>query len=133
MFSENKKEKITNNQQNRIVEGTKIEGKINSNGGFRIDGTVEGDITAKGKVVLGPTGKIKGTLTCENADIEGSFTGKLYVRNLLSLKSTAVIQGEVVIEKLSVAPGALFNATCVMGAAVKTLQKNPTTVEEKTA
>lgn len=133
MFSENKKEKPGNTQQNRIVEGTTIEGTIVSDGGFRIDGTVNGDITANGKVVLGTTGKVKGTLTCENADIEGVFNGKLLIKNMLSLKSTAVIQGEVFIGKLTVAPGATFNATCAMGAAVKTLNTNIDSIEEKTA
>ena len=135
MFSENKKKaKSTTSsttQQNRIVQGTKIIGTVVSDGGFRIDGEIEGDVKTQGKVVIGTTGKIKGTLTCENADIEGVFNGKLVVKETLSLRSTATIEGEVFISKLAVEPGATFNATCTMGSGVKTLNTN--SIEEKTA
>ncbi len=135
MFSENKKKaKSTTSsttQQNRIVQGTKITGTVVSDGGFRIDGEIEGDVKTQGKVVIGATGKIKGTLSCENADIEGAFDGKLVVKETLSLRSTATIEGEVFISKLAVEPGATFNATCTMGSGVKTLNTN--SVEEKTA
>jgi len=133
MFSESKKKTTASatTQQNRIVQGTKIVGSVVSDGGFRIDGEIEGDVKTEGKVVIGATGKVKGTLTCANADIEGEFNGKLMVKETLSLKSTATIHGEVFIDKLSVEPGASFNATCTMGAAVKTL--NTKSVEEKTA
>jgi cytoskeletal protein CcmA (bactofilin family) len=135
MFSENKKKvKSTTSSptaQNRIVQGTKIIGTIVSDGGFRIDGEIEGDVKTQGKVVIGVTGKIKGTLTCDNADIEGEFNGKLIVKEILSLRSTATLQGEVYINKLAVEPGANFNATCTMGSGVKTLNTN--SIEEKTA
>ena len=100
--------------QNRINEGTHISGDITSNGFFRIDGFVEGTISTPSKVVLGKNGIVKGNLSCENADIAGSFTGNLTISNLLTLRSSASIKGEVVVGKLSVEPGAIFNATCSM-------------------
>ncbi len=122
MFSDNKKEKTSVNginQQNRIAEGTTIVGSITSEGGFRIDGRVEGDVKTKGKVVVGKSGKIEGSLLCLSADIEGSFKGILTVNGLLSLKSEAKIEGEVIIQKLAVEPGATFNASCSMGNTMK--------------
>jgi cytoskeletal protein CcmA (bactofilin family) len=101
--------------QNRINEGTHITGDIDSKGFFRIDGTIKGNVTTPNKIVIGKKGLIDGTLTCDNAEIEGTFTGNLHVKELLSLKSTAVINGEVKVGKLSVEPGATFNATCAMG------------------
>jgi len=120
MFSEQKKSKkqtsdYTNNQ-NKISEGTKIVGDIISEGGgFRIEGTVEGNVTTKGRVVVAAKGSIIGNLDCENADFEGHFSGKMTVKNTLSLKASAKIEGEVVTGKLAVEPNAVFNATCKMG------------------
>ncbi|MGB0897497.1 MAG: bactofilin family protein [Flavobacteriaceae bacterium] len=135
MFSDQKKKIKTttssSGQQNRIVQGTKIVGTIVSEAGLRIDGEVEGDVTTSGKVVLGETGVLNGTLSCSNADFEGVFKGKLNVKNMLTLRSTSQVEGDVFINKLTVEPGALFNATCSMGAGVKTLNAN--SVEEKTA
>lgn len=100
--------------QNRINEGTKLKGDIESNGFFRIDGTVEGSISKPSKVVLGKSGVVIGKMTCENADIEGRFEGNLEITGTLTLKATARIEGEVVVGKLAVEPGASFNATCRM-------------------
>ncbi len=128
MFSENKKKvKSTTSSptaQNRIVQGTKIVGTVVSDCGFRVDGEIEGDLKTQGKVVLGPTGKIQGTLTCVNADLEGDFKGKLVVTELLSIRSTANLNGEVITGKLAVEPGATFNATCKMGSNNSVANKN---------
>ncbi len=130
MFSDKKDKNITEpgTGQNRINEGTNIKGDIHSKGFFRIDGKIEGNVNTPSKVVLGRTGYIKGTLTCENADIEGKFDGKLDVSGTLSLKSTAHIIGDVVVGKLAVEPGATFNASCAMkGAAGTTAEKTSST------
>ncbi|WP_179334016.1 bactofilin family protein [Winogradskyella costae] len=108
-------------QQNIIAQGTKIVGDIASQGPFRIDGTIEGNVKTSGKIVVGKSGYIKGTLQGENADFEGKFSGKLILSGTLSLKSTAHIEGEVHINKLAVEPGATFNATCSMKGTVKSL------------
>ncbi|WP_299393575.1 polymer-forming cytoskeletal protein [uncultured Gelidibacter sp.] len=130
MFAENKKKKIisdTFNQQNTIAKGTTITGDIISDGDFRIEGTIQGNIKTPGKVVLGKTGLINGTLTAANADIEGKFSGKLMLTDTLSLRSSAFVEGEVEVGKFSVEPGATFNATCSMKGAVKQLDTNNST------
>jgi cytoskeletal protein CcmA (bactofilin family) len=117
MFSDKKEKRIAaepGSAQNRINEGTKLKGDVSSTGFFRIDGTVEGNVKTPSKVVLGKTGVIIGTLICENADIEGKFEGTLQVSGTLSLRSTAVIEGDVTVGKLAVEPGATMNASCVM-------------------
>ena len=115
----------TSTQQNNIAKGTKIVGDIASKGPFRIDGAVEGNVKTTGKVVIGKSGFIKGTLQGENADFEGKFSGKLILSGTLSLKATAHIEGEVHISKLAVEPGATFNATCSMKGTVKALPNEP--------
>lgn len=115
MFSDKKPSSMEpTNSQNRINEGTQLKGDIVSTGFFRIDGSIEGNISKPSKVVLGKTGSIKGKLVCEDADIEGRFHGNLDVTGTLTLKATAHIEGDVIVGKLSVEPGATFNATCTM-------------------
>jgi cytoskeletal protein CcmA (bactofilin family) len=99
---------------NRIVEGTIIKGDIISPADFRLDGELIGNFTSNGKLVIGPAGSVKGDIICVNADIEGKFEGKIQVEDTLNIKETAHIIGEVIIGKLSVEPGATFNATCIM-------------------
>jgi cytoskeletal protein CcmA (bactofilin family) len=124
MYSDSKKNKgaiDTVSQQNIISHNTKVVGDVVSEGPFRIDGTIEGNLKTPGKVVVGRTGLIKGTLEGTNADFEGTFSGKLILSGTLTLKDSAIIEGEVIIGKLAVEPGATFNATCSMKGAVKEL------------
>ena len=99
---------------NRIVEGTIITGDVISQADFRLDGQLMGNFTTSGKIVIGPTGSVKGDLICKNADIEGKFHGIMKVEEILNVKSKASISGEVTCGKLSVVPGADFSASCVM-------------------
>lgn len=125
MFSDNKKgrpELDSTSQQNRIAQGTKIVGDVISEGGFRIDGEIEGTIKTPGKVVVGKSGVVNGTLEGANADFEGKFSGKLILSGTLTLKSSALIEGDVVVGKLAVEPGATFNASCSMKGAIKELK-----------
>ena len=126
MFAENKKTKPmteSSSKQNIIAQDTKFVGDITSKGPFRIDGQLEGTIKTDGKIVVGKSGYVNGSIEGSNADFEGSFSGKLKLLGTLSLKASAYIQGEVEVGKLSVEPGATFNAVCSMKGAVKELNK----------
>lgn len=99
---------------NTICEGTQIVGDITTSGEIRIDGKLEGNLEAKGKVVLGPTGSVKGQISCKNCDIQGLLDGKIEVGQLLSLKSSAKVSGDIITHQLGIEPGATFNGNCKM-------------------
>ena len=134
MFSDNKKEKQMvegTSHQNIIAQGTKIVGDFNSEGDFRIDGMIEGNIKTSGKVVVGKAGFVKGTLQGTDAYFDGKFSGKLALSGTLTLKASAHIEGEVVVGKLAVEPGATFNVTCVMKGTVKEMNKSGQQQQQK--
>jgi cytoskeletal protein CcmA (bactofilin family) len=99
---------------NALTNGSKIIGKIFADSDFRIDGEVEGTISCNGKVVIGQKGFLKGSITCVNAEVIGTVDGDLVVSETLSLRSTAVISGDVKTKVLMVEPNAIFNGTCSM-------------------
>jgi cytoskeletal protein CcmA (bactofilin family) len=106
---------------NLIGGGTKIIGDINSAGDVRIDGNLNGNITTSGKFVLGPNGLVEGNIICVNADLMGEVRGQVTVTELLQLKNSARINGDIATGKLAIEPGALFTGSCNMGAKVKTI------------
>lgn len=108
---------------NLIGAGTKITGDITSAGDVRIDGHLTGNIVIAGKFVLGPNGMVEGNITSANADLSGEVKGKVSVTEILMLKSTARINGDIITGKLAIEPGALFTGTCSMGAKVKSMLK----------
>ncbi|MBT7425607.1 MAG: polymer-forming cytoskeletal protein [Flavobacterium sp.] len=136
MFSNKEKTQKTKVMEiNVVAKNTTINGDIISEGDFRIDGTLEGNIKTKGRVIIGIDGSVKGKIDAVNSDIEGKFSGELLVQETLTIKATAIISGDVVIGKLSVEPGATFNASCSMKGAIKELNQNEQskTLSEKTA
>ena len=99
---------------NTIEKNTTFVGNFVSESDFRIDGTFEGSIETKGKVVIGEKGSINGTMVCSSADIAGNFTGTIQVKDLLSVEPTGSVEGDVTISKLIVESGAIFNAKSSM-------------------
>jgi cytoskeletal protein CcmA (bactofilin family) len=120
---------------NLIGPGTVIKGDIDTNGDIRIDGSIEGTIKVKGKLVVGNSGKIEGEIQCQNAEVFGEIVGQLSVSELLSLKATAKMNGDILTNKLSIEPGAIFSGTCKMGAVIKGINESDKQkmVAEKTA
>src|SRR6056297_2371447 len=111
------------NAINIIGVGTEITGDVNTNGDIRIDGFLSGNVVTEGKLVVGETGKIKGEVHCKNSEVLGMVEGKIKVRELVTLKSSARIYGDIVTQKLSIEPGSLFTGNCNMNEdAVKNVQ-----------
>jgi len=116
---------------NLISQGTEITGDIKSNGDIRIDGSLTGNLSTKGKVVIGPTGKIKGEVTCRNSEVSGSIEGKISVGQLLNLKASSRIFGDIITCKLAIEPGARFTGTCKMSESDDNAGTNNTKGNEK--
>ncbi len=144
MFNQSKKNGETHRNSespalsvNLISAGTVIEGEVKSAGDIRIDGTVNGSVSSKAKIVIGSTGKIEGDIHCQNADISGTLNGKVNVAEMLHLKSTALVNGDIHTGKLVVEVGAAFTGNCNMGPMVKDIKnadKQPvSTLKEKSA
>lgn len=117
---------------NIIGSGTSIKGDIKASGDIRIDGALIGSINAKGKVVIGVTGNVEGEIICQSADFSGNIKAKITVTELLAMKASARITGDIVTGKLSVEPGANFSGTCNMNQTVSKTETTPQQVDEKT-
>ena len=99
---------------NIITVGTLVKGDIIASGDFRLDGTLEGNIQLNGKLVVGDSGVVTGNVLCQNANIIGTVNGNLSVKELLSLHASARVRGDILINKLSIEPGAVFSGKCRM-------------------
>lgn len=125
MFTSKEEKRVAeeiSNSSNTIGKGTYLEGNVETYGNIRIEGKVTGNIKSKSKVALGPGSQVHGNIMSQNADIEGEVKGKLEVAELLVLKATSVINGDIVTGKLVVEPGAIFNGSCKMGATIKEIK-----------
>lgn len=115
--TEDSKKTVTNSTSgalNALVKGTVIEGTVRCDSDLRVDGTIKGKLSCQSKVIIGPTGAVEGEIRCQNAVIEGRFKGTLYVTELLNVRETAEVDGDITTNKLIVQSGAKFNVACKM-------------------
>lgn len=106
---------------NTLVEGTTLEGTINTQHDLRVDGQVNGTINCEGKLIIGGSGFVNGDVVAHNAVIEGRFDGNLHVHDILDVRETADVTGEIKTGKLLVQNGASFTGNCDMGHKIKNM------------
>ncbi|MDX1902900.1 MAG: polymer-forming cytoskeletal protein [Thermonemataceae bacterium] len=111
------------NASTTIGKGATLQGNIDTFGNVRIDGRLVGDITSKSKVATGNASVVEGSIAAQNAEIEGEVNGSLEITELLVLKSTAIINGDIITAKMVVEAGAIFNGKCLMGDVTQIKQK----------
>jgi len=116
---------------NLISQGTTIKGDIETNGDLRIDGSIIGNIITKGKLVVGESASIEGTIECDNADISGKITAKVKINNLVRLSETSNFSGDIVTKKISIEPGAVFSGTCQMAPSKTGINNDKIKIGEK--
>ena len=124
MFNKEEKkvaEEISNSS-NIIGKGTMVEGNLETYGSIRVQGQVIGNIKTKSKVALGQSSRVEGNILAQNAEVAGEVSGTVEVTELLLLKSTAVISGDIITNKLIVESGATFNGGCKMGVTIKEIK-----------
>lgn len=100
-----------------IGTGTTITGDIVSNGDVRIDGVLKGNIRGSAKILIGQDGVVEGDIEGQQADIMGRVEGRISVKELLNLRSNAIIKGDIRAGKLQIEPTVVFNGQCQMGEA----------------
>ena len=97
-----------------LSHAVSITGQINTKDDLRIDGSVEGNITCEGKVIIGPKGRVKGNIESQSIELMGQITGDIIVYDIVRLKSTSYFKGEITAVNIEIEAGANFYGNCKM-------------------
>ena len=101
------------NDVNRIASGTVFKGELTSNNDIRIDGTFDGHLESKGRLVVGEAAVVIGDIICTNVDFSGTMKeGTFFVKDTLSLKTGCSVNGTLRFKRLQVELDAKINGTC---------------------
>src|SRR5690554_3815562 len=122
MFAGKNSKKVLEEMTNSstiVAKGTVLKGNMETYGNIRIEGKVVGNVKSKSKTVLGDSSIVEGNILSQNAEISGEVKGIIEVSDLLILKATAVVYGDIIANKIIVESGASFNGSCKMGAVIK--------------
>ena len=121
------------NNVSRISQGAAIRGDLSSSTDIRIDGQVDGTLFSEGKVVVGETARLSGRLFATHVDFWGKIDGDIFVKDTLSLKSSAVVNGNIHVRKIQVEMGAQINGSFKMISEQEYEQLVATMVRKSTA
>ena len=102
------------NDISRISLGAAIRGDLYSSTDIRLDGQVDGTLFSEGKIVVGEAARLSGKMFCSNVDFWGKMDGDIFVKDTLSLKSSAVINGNIHVRRIQVEMGAQINGSIKM-------------------
>ncbi|MEQ8925992.1 MAG: polymer-forming cytoskeletal protein [Fulvivirga sp.] len=125
MFASKEDHKVAeeiSNSSNIIGKGTVLQGDIETFGNIRIEGKIIGNVKTKSKIALGQSSHVEGNILAQNAEVAGEVKGKIEVTDILILKPTAVIHGDIITNKIIVESGATFNGGCKMGTVNKEIK-----------
>ena len=110
------------NSSNIIGKGTILEGSLETYGNIRVEGKVVGNIKTKSKAAFGHSSQVEGNVLAQNAEIAGHISGTVEITEQLVLKPSAIIDGDIVTNRLIVESGASFNGSCKMGVKTKEIR-----------
>lgn len=117
---------------NRIAEGTVMRGEMTCEVSVRVDGEFEGELVTKGRLVIGPSGVVSGSIRCRQCEVEGKLDGDVVVEELLAMKNGAKIEGEVKYGQLSVEEGAVVTGSLQLASKVKDMTSNDRRAKQET-
>jgi cytoskeletal protein CcmA (bactofilin family) len=99
---------------NTIGAGTRVRGDLSGPGGFRIDGTVEGGITADGPVIVGEGGVVEGVVRGRNVVVLGRVRGDVHVSGHLEIGPKGKVLGDITVQSFRMHTGGVFRGTSCM-------------------
>lgn len=127
----------TPNTGSVLGANTRFEGTLKAEGNIRIEGTFIGDISTKGRIVIGEQGRVDGNLIGESVETAGMVNGDVVARKV-SVMRTGRILGDLRLEKMATEEGGFIQGLVTMEEAVDIAKylpanKEPESIEEKVA
>lgn len=117
-----------------IGPGAVFDGNITAPETVRVDGTVNGNCSCQGNLIVGTEGDIEGNIAAQNVIISGKVTGDIISQGKLELFSTGKVTGNITARSLVIDENAYFDGRCTMAVAMaKTTEPAETSSAATTA
>ena len=101
--------------ENVLGQSLIIRGDLTAEGGFRIDGTVEGNVEAKAAIVVGESGVVRGDVRGTDIVVAGNVVGNVVCSGHLEILSNGRIEGDIDARSVRIETGGVFRGTSHMG------------------
>ena len=101
--------------ENVLGQSLVIRGDLAANGGFRIDGTVEGNVDSKAAIVVGESGVVRGDVTGTDIVVAGQIMGNVTCTGHLEILAKGRIEGDIDAKSVRIETGGVFRGVSRMG------------------
>lgn len=92
-----------------IGPSVNVKGVFYTQGSLRIDGVVEGEIEAKGNVIIGEGARVVANITAHNVSVAGMVKGNISAGGRLEITSKGKVWGDIVAGSLAVDEGGVLS------------------------
>jgi cytoskeletal protein CcmA (bactofilin family) len=99
-----------------LGKGTRVNGKLTFEGPVRIEGHVEGEISAQDTLTIGEGADVRAQVHGTSVVIHGNVTGDVKATKRLELRAPAKLLGNITSPVLVIHEGVIFEGQCSMGA-----------------
>lgn len=97
-----------------LDQGSKVSGKLSFEGPARIDGQVDGEITAKDSVMVGESAVVTAQIKAASVIVAGKVSGDITASQRIEIRPSAKVLGNLTAPILVVHEGAVFEGHCAM-------------------
>lgn len=111
--------------ENILGASITVHGDLTAEGGFRIDGKVDGSVHSKGVVIVGETGSVKGDLSGTDIVVAGHVHGNVVASGHLEIVASGRLEGDIEAISVRIEKGGLYRGTSRMGAAASSDEVEP--------
>src|SRR5882762_6164464 len=101
--------------ENVLGQSLTIRGDLNADGGFRIDGNVEGNVESKSAIVVGESGVVRGDVRGTDIVVAGTIQGNVTSTGHLEILAKGRIEGEIAAKSVHIETGGIFRGISHMG------------------
>ena len=114
-----------------IGKSVSIKGELTGDEDLTIEGRVEGKVELKDhNLVIGPHGEITAEINAKNVTINGKVTGNVFAGELVEIKESGSLAGNIESSRISIADGAHFKGSVNLRKGVDTGEKPLSTVSK---
>ena len=98
-----------------LGKGSRVSGKLNFDGTVRVDGQVEGEISAQDTLIVGEKAVVTARISGNTVVIKGKVTGDINARKRVEIRAPGKLYGNIVTPSLVIQEGVVFEGHCSMG------------------
>src|SRR5438034_11421240 len=97
-----------------LGKGSRVSGKLTCEGTVRIEGQVEGEITAQDALTIGEGAVVNAQITGTSVVVHGKVTGDITARKRLEIRAPGKVFGNISTPSLVIHEGVILEGQCTM-------------------